>query len=324
MERGVLLQSDPARDWQAMADRAVERGYDAIWTAELWGADAFVRLATLAATYDGVRLGTAITNVFSRSPAVLAMAAATLDEVSGGRFVLGTGVTTPKVVEDLHGSSFDRPVIRAEETLRLVRAFLSDSSSVAFEGEIFSVDDFPGLAVDLPLYHAALGRANRRVVGTVADGWIPHNIPFPSLEDAFEDVAAAARAADRDPSGITVAPYVPAAIHPQPAKARDAIRGHVAYYVGSARGYERAVGTRFPAASAVAEAWRKGDRADARAAVTDEMVDALGVAATPATAADRFEAVVPRSVVDHAIVVVPAGVDAAGIDRTIDALAPTG
>ena len=212
MERGLLLQSDPSRDWRSMAARAADRGYDGLWAAELWGADAFVRLATLAAEYSDLTLGTAIANVYSRSPAVLAMAAATLDEVTAGRFVLGTGVTTPKAVEDLHGGSFDRPVTRAAEAIRLVRHFLSEAESVDMDGDVFSVADFPGLDADVPVYHAALGRRNRRVVGREADGWIPHNVPFPALESAFEAVADAATAVGRDPSTIAVAPYVPAAV----------------------------------------------------------------------------------------------------------------
>ena len=322
MERGLLLRSDTP-DWRSMARRAADRGYDTVWAAELWGADAFVRLATIAATIPELRLGTAIANVFSRSPAVLAMAAASLQEVSDRGFVLGTGVTTPKAVEDLHGGEFDRPVARAAETIQLVRRFLSDATAVDFAGDIYSVSDFPGLSTDVPVYHAALGPANRAVVGRHCDGWIPHNIPFTHLDEAFAVVADAVREADRDPADIAVAPYVPAAVDPDIETARDAIRGHVAYYVGSAAGYERAVATAFPdEASTVAAAWQSGDRDAARAAVSDEMVEALGVAATPDTAEDRFDALLREAPVDHAIVVVPPALDEAGITRTIDTLAP--
>ncbi|MDX1744351.1 MAG: LLM class flavin-dependent oxidoreductase [Halobacteriales archaeon] len=323
MERGLLIQSDPARDWRSMAATAVASGYDALWTGELWGADAFVRLAALAMEYPSVQLGTGIVNVYSRSPAVLASATATVNELSDQPVILGTGVTTPKAVEDLHGGTFDRPVTRAAEALRVIHGFLSNTRSVEFEGEVYSVADFPGLDADLPVYHAALGRKNREVVGRYADGWIPHNVPFARLASEFEVIADAARAADRDPASIAVVPYVPAVVDSDPERARAAMRRHLAYYVGSARGYERAVATQFPEqAAAIADAWRSGKRDVARAAVTDAMVEALGVAGTPETAGAQFDSLVPQDVVDHAIVVVPAGVEEPAISRTIEALAP--
>jgi alkanesulfonate monooxygenase SsuD/methylene tetrahydromethanopterin reductase-like flavin-dependent oxidoreductase (luciferase family) len=152
---------------------------------------------------------------------------------------------------------------------------------------------------------------------------LPHNIPFPELSSAFETVARTARESGRDPDGITVAPYVPAAVADDPHEARATIRGHLAYYVGSGEGYRRAVATAFPdAAERIAAAWQDGERDAARAAVSEEMVDALGVAGTPETAREQFEAVASLDAVDHPIVVVPDGADADLTDRTIAALAP--
>jgi alkanesulfonate monooxygenase SsuD/methylene tetrahydromethanopterin reductase-like flavin-dependent oxidoreductase (luciferase family) len=108
-----------------------------------------------------------------------------------------------------------------------------------------------------------------------------------------------------------------------PADARAAIRGHLAYYVGSGEGYRRAVASAFPdAADRIAEAWAAGERDAARDAVTAEMVDALGVAGAPSRARERFDAVASLDAVDHPIVVVPDGVDAETTDRTIAALGP--
>ncbi len=175
----------------------------------------------------------------------------------------------------------------------------------------------------MPVYTAALGPAARRATGRVADGWLPHNIPFPELSSAFGTVAETAREAGRNPGEVTVAPYVPAAVASDPAEARAAVRGHLAYYVGSGEGYRRAVATTFPdEAARIAEAWAAGERDAAREAVTGEMVDALGVAGTPETARERFAAVSSLDVVDHPIVVVPDGVDEATTERTVEALAP--
>jgi 5,10-methylenetetrahydromethanopterin reductase len=221
MSRGVVLPRGDVADARSVAVRCENLGYDACWTGELWGRDAFVALTAVADAVDRIDLGTAI------------------------------------------------------------------------------------------------------VTGRVADGWLPHNVPFGELADAFETVAGTAREAGRDPDAITVAPYVPAAVAADPAEARATIRGHLAYYVGSGEGYRRAVASAFPdVAEQIATAWKDGDRDAARSAVTDGMVDALGVAGAPETARERFEDVASLDAVDHPIVVVPDGADETMVDRTIGALAP--
>jgi alkanesulfonate monooxygenase SsuD/methylene tetrahydromethanopterin reductase-like flavin-dependent oxidoreductase (luciferase family) len=307
-------------------DYAVEaerRGYDSVWTGELWGNDAFVRLAEIATKTDRVGLGTAIANVFSRSPAVLAMAAASLDRVSDGRARLGVGASTPTAIENLHGLRYERPIRRIHETVELVERLLSDEGRVSYDGEIFGVEDVPTLGAEVPVYNAALGPANRRVTGRLCDGWIPHTIPFDDLPEALVVVADAARERGRDPDQITVAPYVPSAVSDDPEEARDAIRGHVAYYVGSGEGYRRTVASRFPdEADRVAEAWHAGDRAEATSAVTDEMVDALGVAGTPERARERLREVAENPAVDLPLVVIPRNASDEVTDATIAELSP--
>jgi len=324
MSRGVVLPRGGVERARTVAVRCEALGYDACWTGELWGRDAFVTLTAVADAVDRIDLGTAIVNVFSRSAATLAAAAATLTEVAPAGVRLGIGPSTEKAVADLHGRSYDRPVRRLHETAALVHAFTAGEGRVDYDGETVSVADFPALDADVPVYTAALGPASRRATGRVADGWLPHNVPFGELADAFETVAETARAAGRDPDDITVAPYVPAAVADDPADARAAIRGHLAYYVGSGEGYRRAVATAFPdEADRIATAWQDGERDAARAAVTDGMVDALGVAGTPDGARERFDEVASLDAVDHPIVVVPDGADEATVERTIEALAPT-
>ena len=322
MDRGVLIPDTPAVDGPAMAERLDELDYDTVWMAELWGDNALVRLADLAHRVD-CDLGTAIANVYSRSPAVLASAAATLDDVAPGQFTLGLGVSTPKAIEDLHGMAFDRPARRGHETIELVKQFTSGEGRVEYDGEIFDVADFPAQSADVPVYYAALGPANRRVVGHVADGWIPHNIPFRRLENTFETVADAAEEAGRDPEDITIAPYVPSAVSEDGEEAMDAIRGHVAYYVGSGEGYRKAVAAAFgDQADAVADAWREGDREAAASRVSDEMVDALGVAGTPETAREKLDDLLDRTPIDHPMLVVPAQAAEEFAEPTFEALAP--
>lgn len=323
MSRGVVLPRREIEATRRFAVRCEDLGYDACWTGELWGRDAFVTLTAVADAVSRIDLGTAIVNVFSRSVATLAAAAATLADVAPAGVRLGIGPSTKKAIEDLHGRDYDRPVRRLHETAELIAAFTAGEGRVDYDGETVSVADFPALAADVPVYTAALGPAARRATGRVADGWLPHNIPFPELSSAFGTVAETAREAGRNPGEVTVAPYVPAAVASDPAEARAAVRGHLAYYVGSGEGYRRAVATTFPdEAARIAEAWAAGERDAAREAVTGEMVDALGVAGTPETARERFAAVSSLDVVDHPIVVVPDGVDEATTERTVEALAP--
>lgn len=302
------------------ADFAASLGYDRFYIGELWGSDAFVELARAGAV--DVDLGTAIANVFSRTPATLAQAAATLQNQAEGDVVLGLGTSTSTAIESLHGMDFDRPIRRLHETAELSRRILRAEGPVEYDGQVVGAEGAPGFGLDVPVYTAALGEAARRATGRVADGWIPHNIPFDHLGEAFETVAENAREAGRDPEAITVAPYVPAAVSADPAEARDALRGHVAYYVGSGAGYQRAVGAAFlEAADEIASAWRDGQRDAARSSVTDEMIEALGVAGTPETALQQFRAVLDRDTIDAPILVVPRNATELAAD-TLEALAP--
>jgi 5,10-methylenetetrahydromethanopterin reductase len=322
MVRSVLMPIE-RDDVGPFAQRAESLGYARLWVGELWGRDAFVALAAAASVVDDLDFGTSIVNVYGRSPATLAQAAATLDGVADGDLFLGVGTSTPKTIEDLHGSAFENPARRLHESVDLTRAFLHGDDRVQYDGELFEVADFPALGADVPVYTAALGPANRRATGRTADGWIPHNIPFDGLNTAFEGIADTAREAGRDPDDIAVAPWVPAAVSEDAEAAIDRMKAHLAYYVGSGEGYRRSVATEFPeAADRVAEAWRAGDRDAAREAVTPAMVDALGVAGTPEQAREQLAAIEALETIDETIVVVPSGTSEAMTQTTVEALSP--
>ena len=318
---GILLPNDEP-DVASFAERAEGLGYESLWANELWTRDVFVALTQAAQRTETIALGTAIANVYGRSPATLAQAAATVERVAGGRTMLGLGTSTKKTVEDLHGMAFDRPIRRLHETTELAREFLRGGGRVSYNGELFEVADFPALGSGVEVYTAALGPAARRATGRTADGWLPHNIPLSRLEAAFETIAETAEEVGRDPAHITTAPYVPAAVADDPEQARDAIRGHVAYYVGSGEGYQRAVGSEYDAAGEIATAWQSGDRGRARDLVTEEMVADLGIAGTPEKAREQLRAVADIPVVDEPLVVVPNGVTQEMKRQTVEALAP--
>jgi alkanesulfonate monooxygenase SsuD/methylene tetrahydromethanopterin reductase-like flavin-dependent oxidoreductase (luciferase family) len=319
-ERPSRPATKSAGEWAAHAE---DLGYDSIWMSEAWGTDALVELSGAAAATDTIRLCTAIVNVYSRTPTVLAMAGATLQRRSDGRAVLGVGPSHAGAVEAYHGLAYDRPVRRTHEAIELVNELTGGGEPVSYDGEVFSVEGLPPFEESVPVYNAALGPANRRATGRVADGWLPYMYPVSALGEAFETVAETARETGRDPGDIEVTPQILAAVSDDPEAARDAVRDYVASYVGQLPNYRNALADWYPEeAAAIGEAWAEGGREAAMAAVTDELVHELGVAGTPAEARDQLRAVLETPVVDCPIVYVPRGVPDVDRDRTIEALAP--
>ena len=173
--------------------REAERlGADAVWAPEFWAGDAFTPLAYLAASTTTVRLGTAIVQLGARTPAMLAMTAMSVQALSGGRFVLGIGASGPQVMEGWHGVRFDRPVTRTRETIEIIRT-ISSGERLAHDGDVYQLP-LPGgegrslrsplPPVHVPIYVAALGPANLRLTGELADGWIGNSF-FPETAEVF-------------------------------------------------------------------------------------------------------------------------------------------
>lgn len=301
-------------------------GYESVWTSEGWGSDSFVELMEFACHTDEVRLGTSVVNVFSRSPAVLAMASASVMRASDGRVILGVGTGHPATIEGLHGIKFSQPLTRIRETIELIRAYTEPGETeVDYNGEIFHVTGYRSQNTPVPIYNAALGEHNRRLTGMLCDGWVPFNIPLPALEAAFKTLTTAAEAVDRDPDDITVAPWISAAVSDDPEKARRIAREHVASYVGRITDdtYKGAVAQAFPTeADRIANAWRRGDEDEAASYVTDEMVDALGVTGSPEDAREQLFDLIDSPVVDVPILSVPYLADDEMVETTIEELSP--
>lgn len=309
-----------AGEW---GERAESLGYDSIWTTEGWGGNAFVDLAEVAVHTDRLRFGTAITNVYSRSPAVLAMGAGSLARLSGGRVLLGLGASHPGFVEELHNVDYERPVRRSHEAIELIRALLEGEDPVEYEGELFSVEGFTPLDQHVPIYNAAMGEANCRATGRVADGWIPFLLPFSMLDRAFETVATAASEVGRDPEDITVVPQVLSVVDDDPEAARDPIRTFVATYVGRFEAYRSTIADRFPDETAeIAAAWETDGEEAAKQLVSEGMLKELGVAGTPDSAREQLREILEIDAVDGAMVYVPTGSSHETIERTMEELAP--
>lgn len=186
--------------------REAERlGADSAWVPEFWGGDALTPLAFLAARTSTIRLCTGIVQLGSRTPAMLAMSAQSMQALSGGRFVLGVGTSGPQVMEGWHGVRFDQPVRRTRETIEIIRT-VTAGSRLEHHGKLYELP-LPGgegrairsamPPAHVPIHVAALGPANLRLTGEVADGWIGNSF-FPETADVFlDEIRAGAAAAGR-------------------------------------------------------------------------------------------------------------------------------
>jgi len=176
----------PPADAASRVAEAERLGYDSIWTAEAYGSDALTPLAWLGSRTERVRLGTALVQMSARTPTATAMAAMTLDHLSGGRFVLGLGVSGPQVVEGWYGQPFPRPLARTREYVDIVRQVLRRKAPVASPGPHYPLP-FPGgtglgkplksivhpLRPDLPIILGAEGMKNVALCAEIGDGWLP-------------------------------------------------------------------------------------------------------------------------------------------------------
>jgi len=179
----VPLAGERSADWEgaaAFAAAAERLGVHSVWTAEAWGFDAVTPLAFVAARTSRIGLGTGIMQVGARTPAMVAMTAATMRSLTGGRFILGLGASGPQVVEGWHGVPFDRPLVRIRETIEIVRAVLR-GERLQYEGEVFTLPLPGGRGRALrssappgpvPIYVASLAPRSLELTGELGDGWV--------------------------------------------------------------------------------------------------------------------------------------------------------
>src|SRR5262245_12853117 len=258
-------------------------GYDSFWLPEAWERDAFTILTELALRTERIAIGTGIINVFSRSPALIAMSAATLDEISGGRFRLGLGTSGARVIEDFHGVAYNKPLTRLKETIQIIRSLLGGERA-DFDGECFRLRrfklGFKPMRADIPIYIAALTPKSLRQVGGLAEGWLPTHWPRTHLQDGIIEIRHGAEAAGRDVNRIEVAPFVNVVVSDDLKSARNKARMPLAYYVGGMGDYYHDSLARAGFAGEVArirELWLAGRPREAIAAVTDEMVGSIAI-----------------------------------------------
>jgi 5,10-methylenetetrahydromethanopterin reductase len=270
-------------------------GYESAWVAEGHGGDQFAVLSACAMATERIGLGTSISSVFVRSVPTIAMAAATVDDISGHRFILGLGSSHRVQVEPEHGVSYSKPIQRLRESVDIIRALLRDGE-VSYHGNTVTIEHFdfwftPGRR-EIPIYLAAVFPKMMQVCGEIAQGVILTRSTLDTGRQVAEHVAVGARRAGRDPQGIDITSLLPCCVDTDRQAAFDTMRPGLAFYGGFFPRYNRLIAeSGFPdAARAIRAAWDRGDREGTVRAVPDELITATGVVGVPEECRDRIEA----------------------------------
>jgi probable F420-dependent oxidoreductase len=297
---GIVLLGGDLALVERVSRRAEQAGFSSVWTTEFYERSAPVSLAVMAAATRRVTIGSAIAYAVGRSPLVLSAEARDIDELSGGRLILGLGTGTRTMQRDWHGVDPEAPAVRVEELVPLLRRFWAiDDRGIDHDGRFYRVHLRPTVEVrppvrrDIPVYLAGVNERMVRAAGRVADGLVGHPISTPEyVADVVRPaLAAGAEDAGRPPEDVAVAGYVICAVHDHPAVARDEARAQIAFYsvvrtyapILRLHGFEEQ-------AAEIRAAWDRRDRAGMLAAVPDAMVDTMACAGTPQEVREQFSA----------------------------------
>jgi F420-dependent oxidoreductase-like protein len=284
-----------ASDQLELVQEADAAGFHSVWAAEAYGSDAATVLAWLAAQTSQIKIGSAIFQMPGRSPAMTAMTAATLDQLSGGRMLLGIGTSGPQVAEGWHGERFAKQLARTREYVEILRMALA-RERVVYSGETYELPlpDGPGKALKLmiapvqermPIYIAAIGPKNMQLTGEIADGWLPVFFS-PEHVGASRDLLeeGAARAGRTIGDEFDIAPTVNVAIDDDLDSARDRMRHFIALYVGGMgsrkRNFYNDLVRRYgfdDAAGEIQDLYLDGKKDEAAAAVPVELIDTVAL-----------------------------------------------
>ncbi len=303
--------SGPA-DNVALAQEAERLGFHSIWTAEAYGSDCVTPLTWLAAKTEKIKVGTAIMQMPARTPAMTAMTAATLDWLTGGRVLLGLGVSGPQVVEGWHGVPYGKPLGRAREYISIVRTILKREKPLEHHGEHYDIPYRGGtglgkplkliihpLRPEIPIYLAAVGPKNVALAAEIADGWLPvffspdrMNIYRQWLDEGF------ARAGNgKSLSNFDIAPTVSVVMGNDVNACLSAVKPHLALYIGGMGAREKNfyfnIACRYgyeEAAHRIQDLYLQGKKEEAAAAVPDALVDEVALCGPKERIAERISA----------------------------------
>jgi F420-dependent oxidoreductase-like protein len=285
----------------SLAQTADEAGLEGVWVSEAWGQDVVSVLAILADRTERIGIGSALMQIPARQPTAAAMAAATIDTISGGRFRLGLGLSGPQVSEGWYGVPFERSLGRIREYVEIVRKAWAREEPLVHDGRNFKLPSEGGTGLGkplklmakppqerLPIYVGAIGPQSVELVGEIADGWIPAFYDPDDGAGLLERLDAGLAKAGRDRSEIDIAPTVPVAVEDDVDEARNALRPIISFYLGGMGAKDKNFYVDLLAANGLADEahdvqdrFLAGDRIGAAMALTPEVIDMCGVACTP-------------------------------------------
>ena len=223
-----------------LAVEAEKLGFDSVWTAESWGNDCFTPLAWIGAHTSSIRLGTSVAQLSARTPTACAMATLALDHLSGGRMILGLGVSGPQVVEGWYGQPYSKPVTRTREYVEIIRKVLAREAPVTSEGEFYPLPyTGPGawgmgkplkpithpLRADVPIFIGAEGPRNVTQTARIADGWLPLYYS-PYRQEVYADQLVDAR------EGFEISPTVVISLNDDLEQALYPVKAMLGFYIG--------------------------------------------------------------------------------------------
>jgi F420-dependent oxidoreductase-like protein len=295
-------------DGVALAQEAERLGFDSVWTAEAYGSDAVTPLTWVGALTSRIKLGTGILQMPARTPAMTAMTAATLDLLSGGRVLLGLGLSGPQVVEGWHGQPYGKPLVRTREYIEIVRRIWAREAPLDYKGAEYQIPIEGGTGLGkplkmiihplrprIPIYLAAIGPKNIELAGEIADGWLP--IFFsPQRENAYLAPLRAGLAKRQAAETFDIAPTVTIVLGSDAQGCRDFLKPMLALYVGGmgARGknFYNDLVCRYgyeAAAHQIQGLYLEGKKNEAAAAVPDALVDEVALCGPKERIAELLE-----------------------------------
>lgn len=296
-----------------MIQEADRLGYFAVWTAEAYGSDAVTPLAWIGAQTQNIHLGTAIMQMPGRTPANTAMTAMTLDQLSGGRMLLGLGLSGPQVVEGWHGVTYGKPLAKTREYVEIVRKIFAREEPLVHDGEYYQIpyrgDDATGLGKplksilhgrkDLPIYLASIGPKNVTLTAEIADGWLPIFFSPNAYDAAYKDQIEDGFARAGDGKGLhnfDIAPTVTVVLDDDLETAWNQVKPMLALYIGGmgARGknFYHDLACRYgfeEAADTIQDLYLAGNKGEAMMAVPNELVDEVALCGSKARIKDRLQ-----------------------------------
>ncbi len=287
-------------------------GYYAVWTSEAYGSDCITPLAWIGALTKNIKLGSGIMQMPARSPAMTAMTAMTLDQLSGGRVLLGLGLSGPQVVEGWHGRPYGKPLAKTREYVAILRQILKREAPLYHQGAHYQIpyagDDATSLGLplksiihgraDMPIYLASIGPKNVALTAEIADGWLPMLFSPAHYQETYGAALEAgfAKEGDKSRGDFDIAPSVTVVIDDDLALARNQIKPMLALYIGGmgakSRNFYYDLACRYgfeAAADTIQDLYLQGRKGEAIMAAPDALVDAVALVGSKARIRDRLQ-----------------------------------